>query len=53
MLERGDGRVLDELLRQVPVAEDPDEGGGQPAALVTQDVGQSLGYRTTIIRHGA
>ena len=40
MLERGDRRVLDELLGQVPVAEDADEGGGQAAALVAQDLGE-------------
>jgi hypothetical protein len=41
MLERGDGRVLDELLGEVPVVEDSDERGGQPPALLAQDLIES------------
>ena len=37
VLERRHRRVLDQLLREVPVAEDPDERRRQPAALLAQD----------------
>ena len=37
VLERGDGRLLDELLGKVPVAQDADQRGDQSGALLTQD----------------
>jgi hypothetical protein len=36
-LERGDQAVLDHLLGEVDVADDPDEGGGQPPGFLSKD----------------
>jgi hypothetical protein len=36
-LERGDQAVLDHLLGEVEVADDPDEGGGQPPGFLSKD----------------
>ena len=41
VLERAHGRVLHELLGEVPVAEDAHERPGQAPALVAQDLGQA------------
>jgi len=42
VLERGDERVLNGLLRDVEVPEAADERGGQPADLLAEDGGDRL-----------
>jgi hypothetical protein len=51
VLERAHRRVLDELLGQVPIAEDAHQRAGQPAALVAQDLGQTLVDGGAVDRH--